>query len=217
MKGDSGTRPRKSTAPDYLQMRRSAIAVLVIFAAAASLSAQGEPQPAQKEPQPAQKEPRPAPRDPLPAPKDQPPPASKPAPSDETGPRHATATLSGDAVVPVSGDPDGRGEASLDLDPAALEVCFSLTVSNIAPASAAHLHAGATGSAGSVVVTLTPAPTEGASAGCVSAAAELIKAILKDPGSYYVNIANPDFPNGALRGQLSAPPASAPQGSAPPS
>jgi hypothetical protein len=132
-------------------------------------------------------------------------PAPGSPPSEQTGPRRVTASLTGDAVVPVPGDPDGKGEASLDLDPATLQVCFSLTVSNIAPASAAHVHTGAKGSAGSVVVTLTPAPTDGASAGCVAADAELIKSILKEPASYYVNISNPDFPNGALRGQLAGP------------
>jgi hypothetical protein len=82
------------------------------------------------------------------------------------------------------------------------EVCFELTVSGIAPATAAHIHAGPAGVAGPVVVGLTP-PTSGTSSGCVSADSTLIKAIIQNPEQYYVNVHNAEFPAGAVRGQLS--------------
>ena len=49
---------------------------------------------------------------------------------------------------------------------------------------------------------LTP-PTTGSSSGCVHADRALIKAIMKNPENYYVNVhATPSFGPGALRGQL---------------
>jgi len=50
--------------------------------------------------------------------------------------------LSGAAEVPGPGDTDGSGMATITLNPEQREVCFELTVSNIAPAAAAHIHEG---------------------------------------------------------------------------
>ena len=72
------------------------------------------------------------------------------------------------------------------------------------PAFAAHIHVGTVTEAGPVVVSLVPpTPTEGSSSGCTSADPVLIKAIMKNPEQYYVNVHNADYPAGALRGQLS--------------
>jgi len=120
----------------------------------------------------------------------------------EQGGRRLTATLTGAAEVPGPGDPDGGGSAVITLNQGQNEVCFELTVTNIAPATLAHIHVGAAGAAGDAVVTLTP-PTEGSSKGCVSASAELIKDIRQNPANYYVNVHNAEFPDGAVRGQLS--------------
>lgn len=81
-------------------------------------------------------------------------------------------------------------------------MCFELTVSDIAPATAAHIHKAPADQAGPVVVTLTP-PTDGSSKDCVDADAELIKDIRQNPGNYYINVHTQDFPAGAVRGQLS--------------
>jgi hypothetical protein len=81
------------------------------------------------------------------------------------------------------------------------EICYELTVSGIAPATAAHIHVGAVDNAGPVVVPLTP-PTSGSSSDCASVNAELIKAIRQHPENYYVNVHNAAFPAGAVRGQL---------------
>jgi hypothetical protein len=115
-----------------------------------------------------------------------------------------SATLTGAAEVPGPGDPDGSGSASLRLNPGQEEICYELTVSNIAPATAAHIHSGATDVAGPVVVTLA-APTSGSSSACVSVDRDLVREILKNPEAFYVNVHNADFPGGAIRGQLSRP------------
>lgn len=119
------------------------------------------------------------------------------------GGRKFTTDLTGAAEVPGPGDPDGSGTASITLNPGQGEVCFELTVSDIAAATAAHIHVGPVGVAGPVVVGLAP-PTSGSSSGCVSGVdRDLIKNILQHPEEYYVNVHNAEFPPGALRGQLS--------------
>ena len=117
--------------------------------------------------------------------------------------RRLSAQLSGAAEVPGPGDPDGSGKATITLRPEQGEACFELSVSNIEPATAAHIHEGAEGVAGPVVIPLDPAPTEGSSSGCVSGVdTALLQNILQNPKQYYVNVHNEEFPDGAVRGQL---------------
>ncbi|MBA3885430.1 MAG: CHRD domain-containing protein [Acidobacteria bacterium] len=118
------------------------------------------------------------------------------------GGRPLETTLTGAAEVPGPGDPDGTGTARVTLNPGQREICFALTVANIAPATAAHIHEAPAGTAGPVVVGLT-APTSGTSQGCRTVARELIDDILKNPSQYYVNVHNVPYPAGAVRGQLS--------------
>jgi hypothetical protein len=116
--------------------------------------------------------------------------------------RPLATTLTGAAEVPGPGDPDGTGTATLTVNPGLDQICYELTVSGIAPATAAHIHKGAVTVAGPVVVPLAP-PTGGTSSGCAEVTRELALAILNNPSDYYVNVHNADFPAGALRGQLS--------------
>jgi hypothetical protein len=113
-----------------------------------------------------------------------------------------TATMSGSTEVPP-GDPDGTGTALIRLNAAEGLVCFELHASNVDPLVAGHIHRGAAGVAGPVVVTLVPpSPTTGTSKGCVSADSSLIQDIIANPSQYYVNVHNAAFAAGAIRGQL---------------
>lgn len=118
------------------------------------------------------------------------------------GGRPFSTVMTGEAERPGPGDPDGSGLAEFTLNQGQEAICFVLTVSNIAPATAAHIHRGGVDVPGPVVVGLTP-PTDGSSSGCVSADAALIKEIRQNPSAFYVNVHNADFPAGAVRGQLS--------------
>jgi CHRD domain len=113
------------------------------------------------------------------------------------------------AVPPLcrQGDPDGYGSATITIV-SATSICFGLTVNNLAAPTAAHIHTGATGVNGGVVVGLAPpvAPgggTPGASSGCVAGlGAGLVNQIRTNPQNFYVNVHNGPFPGGAVRGQL---------------
>ena len=120
------------------------------------------------------------------------------------GGRPFTISLSGANEAPGPGDPDGRGTAQLWLNPGLSQVCFELSVSNIAlPATGAHIHKAPAGAPGSVVVPLTAPDASGTSSGCVSADRDLIVDILVHPEEYYVNVHSTEFRPGAVRGQLS--------------
>lgn len=108
------------------------------------------------------------------------------------------------------GDLDAIGSATVLLVPlnaTTTTICFGLTVDNLAGATAAHIHRGPSGVNGGVVVNLLPpnAPgggNPGASSGCTNVPAATANAIRADPTSFYVNVHNGAFPNGAVRGQL---------------
>jgi hypothetical protein len=103
-----------------------------------------------------------------------------------------------------AGDPQGRGAATVLLDVNAHTLCFTISVKNIGKPNAAHIHKGAPGKSGDVVVPLVPPTTGkwGASSGCVTIDAKLLGQIRNNPRGYYVNVHTGEFPNGAVRGNL---------------
>ncbi len=122
-----------------------------------------------------------------------------------------TATLAGANEVPSKGDPKAKGQAILVVsrpDTGTGEICFLVTVSGLKlPAAAAHIHSGAAGVAGPVVVPFAAPDAYGRSNGCTTGVDRaLIDSLLTTPYNYYVNVHNADFPGGAERGQLDAPP-----------
>lgn len=110
--------------------------------------------------------------------------------------------LTGPAEVPGPGDPDGTGIATVALDAANSRACVALRLNAVTlPATGAHIHTGAAGIAGPVVVPFTP-PALAAAGSCGAAGASVVSAIAAAPTGHYVNIHNADFPSGAVRGQL---------------
>ncbi len=111
------------------------------------------------------------------------------------------AVLTGDTEVPNPGDPDGRGTAVVKIDASRGQICYVLTVRRIETATLAHIHRGPEGVAGPVVVHFQPpTPKSGA---CLSGLDhELLQEIIDNPSEFYVNVHNPSFPSGAVRGQL---------------
>lgn len=128
-----------------------------------------------------------------------------------------SANLQGKQETPKKGDPDGKGSITIfgiDGDPKTL--CYVLRVSKIKlveTGMAAHIHLGAKGKNGPVVVNLA-GPFDGDAADCLTQGETLasgakafpaktkVSDILKSPGTFYVNVHSPQYPDGALRGQL---------------
>jgi CHRD domain len=119
------------------------------------------------------------------------------------GGRPLAATMTGASERPGPGDPDVTGTATIRVTPGLGRVCFVLNVANITlPAAAAHIHIAPPTDPGPIVVTLVAPDASGTSQGCVSTTRALVKAILKNPSAYYVNVHTSDYPAGAVRGQL---------------
>ena len=110
-------------------------------------------------------------------------------------------TMVGESESPA-GDPVGNGTATVRLRLGQAQACFKLAVKNLPAAVAAHIHSGAAGSSGPVVIPLTTPGADGTSSGCANTTRALVASILKDPGNFYVNVHTAEFPNGAIRGQL---------------
>ena len=111
------------------------------------------------------------------------------------------AELTGAAEAPGPGDPDGRGEATLVLEPGHSQLCYRIEVSGVTGVVGTALHRGSAGQQGAVVLGLDP-PEGGSVESCVTAARTLLEQVRRSPEGYYLNVRSEEHPNGALRGQL---------------
>lgn len=114
------------------------------------------------------------------------------------------AKLRGSAEQPA-GDTNGKGSASVVVD--GRKVCLAIVFADLDRVQAAHIHRGARGVNGPIVVDPEFSPTSGAAGAlgeCVTVAANVARAIRRNPGGYYANVHTTAFPAGAIRGQLSS-------------
>ena len=116
-------------------------------------------------------------------------------------PQMLTASLSSSNEVGGAGS-SLTGTATVTVDASSGKVCAKVT-SNVAGAVAMHIHKGASGANGPVVVALDVKSINGASI-CATATTAIATAIAADPAGYYVNIHTPAKPAGAVRGQLAS-------------
>lgn len=115
-----------------------------------------------------------------------------------------SATLNGANEVdaqgaPNKGDTDGTGSFAAKLNPGQGKLCYTLTWTGVDEPTMAHIHSGAAGHNGPVVIGLPDiAPGEH----CIDIDKERATPLVSKTGNFYVNVHNGDFPNGAIRGQL---------------
>ena len=115
-----------------------------------------------------------------------------------------SASLTGAAEVPTPGDPDGTGTATVNLDVTKGEVCYEVSAQKIDRPTGMHIHEGAAGKSGEVVVPLTtPTASDTTTRGCANADRALMARMVATPGNFYVNVHSATYPQGAVRGQLS--------------
>jgi hypothetical protein len=99
------------------------------------------------------------------------------------------------------GPTDGTGTAKVTIDAAAGQLCYDLDWSpQVGTPNAAHIHKGAAGTSGPIVVVLSATKAHT----CTAAPAPVLQGIASDPGGYYVNVHSTQYMNGAVRGQLQA-------------
>lgn len=116
-----------------------------------------------------------------------------------------STSLSGSEEVPGPGDKNGKGWVELSIYPNGT-VCYTGKVQAIGrEIIGAHIHFASAGMAGGVVVNLDPLGadvTGNMASHCVTTSAGTAAAIIATPSAYYVNVHTPDYPGGAIRGQL---------------
>ena len=111
-------------------------------------------------------------------------------------------TLVGEAESPAA-DPVATGTATIRLPAGKPRLCYQIAARDLSgPAAAAHIHRGAAGVEGPVVIPLRTPNAAGNVSGCTKTTKKLVKAILARPSAYYVNVHTAEFPSGAIRAQL---------------
>jgi hypothetical protein len=111
--------------------------------------------------------------------------------------------LVGNEAEPIG---TGTGFALVDISTDWTRLCYVLNVVGLnSNPTAAHIHHGAAGVNGPVVVPLT-APVGGVAAGCATVEPTLAADIATHSGDYYVNVHTGLAPAGAIRGQLTVAP-----------
>jgi CHRD domain len=114
----------------------------------------------------------------------------------------AAVALTGEAEQPA-GDPVGTGTATVRMRLGQGQACFVISVADITlPSAGAHIHRGAVGVVGPIVVQLVAPGASGRSSGCVAVPRPLVRELLASPARFYVNVHTTDYPAGAVRGQL---------------
>src|SRR3954469_20968675 len=115
------------------------------------------------------------------------------------------ARLSGASAVPPTTS-TASGVANISIDTVTNQICWSINVGGMEATPAdvptmAHIHQGAVGVNGPVVVPLFPPLPLPNSSGCTTDAT-YAPMIAANPAGFYVNVHNGAFPAGAIRGQL---------------
>ncbi len=114
-----------------------------------------------------------------------------------------TASGTGAQEVPAATASDTMA-ATVDIDPQAGTITYMVTFQGSEPAVASHIHKGAVGVAGPVVVPLDEGVVNAGGTATVTVDKTLAAAIVADPAGYYVNVHTKSHSAGAARGQLTA-------------
>lgn len=121
-------------------------------------------------------------------------------------------TMNGANEVPGPGDSAGSASGLITLNPATGEISWDFAYMNLMNVVDTediigfHIHPGAAGASGGVLVNLGTANNGlGSLVGSVIAPLTDVNNILDNPEGFYLNIHTPDFTAGAVRGQIPAP------------
>lgn len=117
----------------------------------------------------------------------------------------ATVTLSGSGSgteeVPA-GSASDKVSGTFDIDTTAGTLTYKIAFQGTEPATMGHIHKGAAGVSGDVVIPFDAAVINAGGSATVTVDKTLLEAIVADPSGYYVNVHTASHPAGAARGQL---------------
>lgn len=116
-----------------------------------------------------------------------------------------TAHMVGSNVVnQAGGDPDGSANITLRVNRVKQRVCYTLTYKKLErKVIGAFIHKGSAGEIGRPVITLFKGSIHSPVSGCVhDLRKRIVKRLKRKPSQHYVDIDTENYPNGAIRGQL---------------
>jgi CHRD domain len=106
-------------------------------------------------------------------------------------------------LVPVPPNTVGEGSFVARTNFGQGRICWRLTVVGLADVTAAHIHYRLGDMAGQIALPLAlPTPFTGNAIGCTNTSRALVKQILRNPPSFYVNVHTTTYPGGAISGTL---------------
>ncbi len=112
------------------------------------------------------------------------------------------ATLTGAEIVSSSGDRDGYARAEVSIANTLHQICYDTNdIRNLATITSVSINRGLRGQTGPSVLRFDKA-NEGGWKGCVKRSEWLEDKLEFQPDNYYVQISTTEFPQGAIRGQL---------------
>ncbi|HMA17774.1 MAG TPA: CHRD domain-containing protein, partial [Thermoanaerobaculia bacterium] len=117
------------------------------------------------------------------------------------GAQTLVGAMNGTSEAPGPGDTDGFGLAGFRFE--GTTVSYTIMVQGIDAPTASHIHRGAAGAPGPVVITLASSFPNNTATGVANTTAAIVQEILSNPEGFYVNVHNTAFGNGAIRAQLS--------------
>lgn len=118
------------------------------------------------------------------------------------GAQTLVGAMNGTSEAPGPGDADGFGLAGFRFE--GTTVSYTIMVQGIDAPTASHIHRGAAGAPGPVVITLASSFPNNTATGVANTTAAIVQEILSNPEGFYVNVHNTAFGNGAIRAQLSS-------------
>jgi len=103
----------------------------------------------------------------------------------------------------LTGDFDGSALVQLVVEPDTRQICYDFRLSGLSTPLMAHIHRGTAQHNGPSVITLFTGPG-GNLHDCVTWREDQLAELVANPSNFYVNLATTEFPDGAVRGQLSS-------------
>ncbi len=112
------------------------------------------------------------------------------------------ARLTGAEIVSSYGDSDGYAAAEVSIANTLDQICYDINnIRDLSPITSVSINRGLRGQTGPSVLRFDKA-NEGGWKGCVKRSEWLEDKLEYQPGNYYVQISTTEYPQGAIRGQL---------------